>query len=573
DYVSPHVNYLSYRTSYDYIESVYRPVIERFQNKMGRVIDCLFYHDVQYVTPNRRMWDEDFNRVFEAEFGYDPAPYYPALFRQIGADTSHYKALFFHCRAKLLQNGFLKAIADFCKTHSLWCVGTQSGAKFPACSFLHGDGMMASRYADAPCAQMSGAYLYGQNSLKIAEGAAAGVGGETVAAEMFDGYEESTPPLLYREMILSYSKRINHIFAHLPPTKGVTTLSERLRQAFFDGDGSHLWPAARTQALLSEGRQICDIALLYPIYSLHEEAYLYEDNHTHGYEFASIPENADYMNVINAITEYVGLDLTVLHPEIIKEGCRTEGGRLILETVAGTAEYRVVVLPAGCLIGIDTLRLLKRFYDEGGKIVATGELPAAAFEFDGEYGSDEEVVRTILHIFGTECFNLGSIRKYCENQNDRGGQAYFFYSTMSALDGTYTVSGNLLEEVFKSFRLPYDVVLADPPHRETGGLLNIPLHEYLAMDKYYHINKTGTVSYIHKEAEGADIYYFANSRSEEEYLDRVLLRGRKELELWNPRTGEIESCPCEHTVENGQPYTKILLRLPPASGIFVVAKV
>lgn len=571
DYDSPHVDYLSYRAAYDEIEALCQPYLALSSARPAGVLDCLFYHDVQYVTQNRRMWAEDFNEAFAAAFGFDPSPYYPALFRWIGKNTPHYKALFFDCRAGLLQSGFLKAVADFCRRHGLMCVGTPSGAKFPACSFLHGDGMMVFRHATAPCAQMGGAYLYGTNSLKIAAGAALGKGCGTVAAEMFDGYKNASPALLYREMILSYAKGVNHVFAHLPAPGGPATLAERLRAAFAGGAGAgFMEPAARTQALLSGGHPVCDVALIYPIYALHAEVYLYEDRRPAEYEFPSTPETADYMNVINTVTDYVGLDLAVLHPEVIKARGRVEDGRLVLQLPDGEAAYQVVILPAGRLVGIDTLRLLRQFYDEGGKIIATGQLPTGAFEFGGGVDYDEEVVQTILHIFGTECFNTGSFKKYCENRNGRGGQAYFFYSCMSALDGTYMVSGDLLEKAFVSFGLSYDVVLINPPHRETVGFLNIPLYEYRQMEPYYRLSEAGTLIYVHKRRQGRDLYYFANS-SVEPYRGEVLLRGHMDLELWDPQTGEVKELPCVRTVAGGVPYTKFFLELPPASALFAVS--
>lgn len=575
DFESCNINYLSYDVSYKYLESVYGSVTQRFSGDMGNVIDCLFYHDVQFATRNRRMWDEGFNAAFESEYGFDPAPYYPALFRNIGDKTPHYKALFFNCRAKQLQNGFLKAVSDFCEKNSIFCIGTAAGSKFPACSWLHGDGIMASRYATAPCAQMCGSYLYGSNSLKIASGAADCLDREIVACEMFGGYPSANSELLYKEMIFSYSKGVNHVFAYTPEVTEPCKLRGSVACAFAGGSPGKarklFESVARMQSLLFGGRHVCDIAVLYPIYSLHSHVYLYEDRGAEGFEYPNTPENADYMNVINAITGFVGLDLTVLHPEVLHACCRTEGGVLFLDNDINSGEYRIIILPACDVISVESIRMLKRYFDGGGKVIATGKLPIYSFEFVKNQNYDDEVRETVIHIFGDGCLDSGSIKKYCHNQNEAGGEAYFLYSSMSALDGTFTVSSSFLDEVLKSYNIAYDVEIENFPRHDVTGLLNIPLSEYVHMGMHHSIKGSGSLSYIHKCRNNCEIYYFANS-SNVKYEGNAFLKGRLESELWNPQSGKIKKASCEHVQRKGVTYTRMTLDIPPATSLFAVGR-
>ena len=65
----------------------------------------------------------------------------------------------------------------------------------------------------------------------------------------------------------------------------------------------------------------------------------------------------------------------------------------------------------------------------------------------------------------------------------------------------------------------------------------------------------GCLSYIHKNKEGRDFYFFANST--DKHIDtEVSLRGKMTLELWNPYTGEITPVSdVLYKEKNGQIYS------------------
>jgi hypothetical protein len=66
-----------------------------------------------------------------------------------------------------------------------------------------------------------------------------------------------------------------------------------------------------------------------------------------------------------------------------------------------------------------------------------------------------------------------------------------------------------------------------------------------------------------------DIYFFANSR--DAAVDtRVVLRGNKNLALWNPHTGERKNAEISHSEQSGQPVTVLHLTLDPVTAVFFV---
>ena len=76
---------------------------------------------------------------------------------------------------------------------------------------------------------------------------------------------------------------------------------------------------------------------------------------------------------------YAGRDLTVIHPEVMSEKVTADDGVLYLDNKDNFERYRVLILPGMSMISLDNLRLIKKFWESGGKIIATVELPTKAF--------------------------------------------------------------------------------------------------------------------------------------------------------------------------------------------------
>ncbi|MBQ8342262.1 MAG: hypothetical protein IJY22_07820 [Clostridia bacterium] len=369
-------NYLSYEASMGYIRAAFSLFSEVFAPYVGNTLSVLTYSGLGFNGRNRRSWDADFNRVFEERFGFDPAPYYPALFGYIGERTAHLKAYFMTVRAAMLQNGIFKALRDFAAEQGLTLFGNMSEPKLTACSFSMGDTMLCNAYA--PCALFDKAYMYGTNSVKIAAGAAYNFDIDHVGGELFRNYTKHDRIRLQKDAMNAFARGVNRTALHL--TDELSANSEF-------GDF-----VARVQTMLQGGSHVADIAMLYPIYHLHSHSSLYFSPAS-GYEYPETPFSADYMTLINSISIYAGHDLTVLHPEVLSERCHTKDGILYLDNPHNKESFRVVVLPCTSMISVKNMRLLKQFFDGGGKILATGALPTTAFEHDESGELDREVCR------------------------------------------------------------------------------------------------------------------------------------------------------------------------------------
>ncbi len=546
-------NRLSYDTSLAFVKAVLALFDDIFAPYWGSTLTALSYSEISFDAPNRRNWDPSFNAVFEARFGFDPSLYYPALFGYVGAKTEHMKALFMSVRASLLQNGILRALSDVAEKRGLLLFGTLSEPKLSACSLPLGDAMLGNAFS--PCALFDKAYMYGTNSIKIAAGAAYNFDVEQVGAELFLNYTRHDSDLLYKDAMNAFARGVNSTALHL--TGDVTENSD-----FCDF-------AARAQSLLRGGRHVADIAMLYPIYHLHANANLYFSP-VEGYEYPATPPDADYMTLINSISIYSGHDLTLLHPETLSGKCHTEGGVLYLNNERNKEAFRIVVLPSTHMISLDNLRLLKRFYDEGGKILSIGVLPTVAFEYDERGENDREVCRLTEEIFGHEACNPLIMRDFCHNQNDAGGESFFLYFNASSMDGTRMTRSSTVNEALNSFGIPFDVYLPGMPRMESTGGLNTIYPEFRAIGLHRVIPGGGMLNHIHKHHEDCEVYYFSNTTNEE-YNHHVLLRGAFDVEEWDPHSGKTCERKSKLLSYRGHTYTNLRLTLPSRTSTFFIA--
>ena len=79
----------------------------------------------------------------------------------------------------------------------------------------------------------------------------------------------------------------------------------------------------------------------------------------------------------------------------------------------------------------------------------------------------------------------------------------------------------------------------------------------------------GNLSYIHKVVGGHQVYFFANS-SDAAVDTLVQLRGKLNLECWDPHTGRIGACAAETVSAHKCASTRVRLKLPPVRSLFLV---
>lgn len=539
------VDYLDPKAVARFIELTYEQYYRKFPEHFGKTIDSAFYDEPTFHwIEGGRAWTPAFNAAFEKAFGRSPVLLYPALWYDIGPDTAAARNALFGFRAELYANGFVKTLNDWCRRHGIALTGHQDQEEIVNPVGLCGDLIKSFKHQDIPGIDQVFFYGRASNAYKVVSSAACNYDRPLVMTECYGGIKDMPLENLYKEAMDQFAKGINVMVPH-----GVWYDSAKI---IFPPELSYRSPVygpelpayneymGRLQRVLQQGRHVADIAVLYPIATLQAG---YRFGVGKPYEGGVIPPEADYMLVGEMLALGVRRDFTFIHPEILDERCSIEGPTIRLNNESNHEQYRVFVISGSRVIHASTLEKIRRFYENGGRVVATTQLPGQSAEF----GKDRIVRDAVAAIFGPAASAAGASPDrqtsapphpaYTVNTNARGGKAYF----------TPALSGAVFKAILDDALAVYDV--------EFEENLDAP---------------NGDVSYIHKVVDGRDVYFFANS-SEAKIDTHVRLRGRLTLERWDPHTGEIHPQPLTHQVEAGEPVTRVRLILEPVRSVFLVS--
>ncbi len=553
------VDILSKSACDKFFASAYGVFKNTVQGYIGNTLTHIYSEDLEFRTPNRLDWTEDFNEFFEERYGFDPSPFYPYLFTFSGNDSTRYKVLFADCRARMLQSGFIASCAEFADALGLSLVGSVAESKSTQCSPITGDAMLANTVS--PIAVLDKGYLYGINSLKIAAGAAFGRSIRDIYAELFRDYAETDSETLMRDLAHSFARGANLPLLHLPSPVLVNEdcALRLLRYSTF------------VRRILRNGMQVSDIAVIYPIYYLHSQLNLYNAE-INGFEYPDTPYNADYMSVINSVCLRAGHDVTLLHPDAVARSGRVEGDILRLDGLSDNGGFKVVILPSQRVSSLSLMRLLEEYFNKGGRIIATGEVPSRAVEFDpSDPDKNDKEIRAISErIFGHDAVDDSVMREYCSNTSTGGGVSYFLYFSLTGIDGVSMVHSSYLVRALDSFGVSFDLYAPSMPKYETTGALNASFTEYKRLGLHKHLPDGGMFSHIHKRYENDDLYFFSNTTYSVAKTP-IYLRGAHEPICVDPESGGHWREKYSYVRVNGEVYTCFEINMRSNSSLIVVS--
>ncbi len=520
------IDYLDPKAVEAFISVTYQGYYDAMPEHFGTTIDTAFYDEPAfYHVQGGRAWTDRFNERFRARFKSNPVTLYPALWFDIGPDTAAARNALFGMRTELYTTGFIKTISDWCSAHHIGLTGhaDQEELANPVIGSV-GDLIKSFKYQSMPGIDQVFAYGRASCAYKVVSSAANNYDRPQVMVECYGGMALPVPNL-YREAMDQFAKGINTMVPH--------AVWYDQQQIVFQPDltpGAAVYGAelqvynqyiGRLQRMLQGGRHVADIGVLYPIATLQAGSWFGPGDPYQG--CVEVPE-ADYMQVGEALSLGVRRDFTYLHPEVLDEKCTVEGNQIVLKNKTNWERYRVFILPGSRAISVKTLRKVKKFYDQGGQVIATTLLPDTA----AELGADAEVRRLVTAIFGSQK----------EGQsNSRGGRSWFLPSLQTPD----------LKSVLET-ALPDADVAFEQEVTTTGGNL----------------------SYIHKVNEGRHIIFIGNS-SDQKVDNWLRLRGKLTPELWDPHDGKITPIECQHIKMKDGIATRVRVSLDPVRSVFLVA--
>ena len=537
----PVVDYLDTTAVRHMIDLTYEEYKKKFSSYFGNTIKMTFFDDVGFWR-HPRTWTGKFNEKFEELNGFDPKPFYPALWYNIGPETEAVRNAFYNTRAELLAEGFPKLAAQWNEQHGLKSTGHPPGNYDPTPIDMNADIFKFYRYTQVPLVDVIIRYQFGQNGHKLISSAADYYDRPVVSTEIYGAFKDRDYKfdslMLYRPMFEMFSRGVNFVIPHgmwynpekvyIPPL--VSPFNEEIAPAL----PAYSDFVGRSCLLLQGGRRVAEIGVMYPFEEL--AGHFVFDNPDGIRQGFYVSPEADYQEISGLLTNVLRRDFTFVHPEFfLDEKYQIDHGTVKLNNSENYQEYKVMFLTGCHTISYKTLEKLKAFYESGGTIISTTQLPHKS----SEMGEDKRVIDLVAEIFGLHPLKTDST-KMQSSSNNNGGYAVFIPQFNK---------NNIQKELDK--RLVADVDFSPNP--------------VLSGD-------FGKFNYIHKIKDGRHIYFFSNS-SDQTIDTEVLLRGKMNLHEWNPHSGLInEKLTLEIVKNDKQVFTKFKLKLNPVKSVFIVEK-
>jgi hypothetical protein len=278
-----------------------------------------------------------------------------------------------------------------------------------------------------------------------------------------------------------------------------------------------------------------------------------------------MPKEFDYMTVGEYIFRMLRLDYTYLHPEVFDSKCKIENDEIHLTNAINSEDYKLIILPGGSTIKASNAEKLLEYFNHGGKIIATSMLPYRSAEF----GKDEVVRNAMKMIFNIDeksllCNQYSVEGKYLVHTNQLGGKAFFIPGLEAGvLSEVVNLSLPVRDVAFKDLSIgrPYENVRSIPNKIGEVG--------YIFFNNDSIKNYHGALTYTHKIKDGHDVYFISNS-TQDTINSKVLIRGSKELSMWDPLTGKSLKVGSKHFVQNGVDLTEFQLNLMGPQALFFV---
>ncbi|MHB1461742.1 MAG: glycosyl hydrolase [Armatimonadota bacterium] len=396
------VDYMSPSAVEKYIGLTFERYYQQFKAHFGKTIKTCFYDDISLMyTAGYRTWTPDYNRRYLRERGQNPICLYPALWYDIGPETASARVSLFSFRAELMAQGFPKIVGEWCRKHGVTATGHSAGNYDPSPVDMGGDNILFYQHSEMPLLDAIFYHGHGRNGFKMTTSSANSFDHPITAAEVYGAFsEEATDPaMMYRMVMELFARGVSFIIPHgmwydpehvrIPPL--ISHFSKKLLPML----PAYNQFCARLCLLLQGGRHVADIALMYPIESL-EAFYHFDapDMTRFGYY---VPPESDYLEVSGLLTGSVRRDFTFLHPQVLQDKCTVQGNTIHLRNRVNWEDYKLVIMPSGKVVSWQALKKIRRFVENGGKLIAIGLLPTQS----AEPGHDADVQRIIQKLFGS----------------------------------------------------------------------------------------------------------------------------------------------------------------------------
>ena len=420
----------------------------RLQGHIGKTVvagfqdELLTTHGFPPISPH-------FFPAFREWKGYDCLPYLVALFRDAGPKTPKVRCDYFDVWVRLMEDAYFKPQFEWYEKRGMQVAHDQLGrGNLLQAIRLYGDYFRTMRWYQAPGADDWHEARPGRNlrDLKIASSIAHLYGRPRVFSEALHtaGWgltmeqqrqvvnEEYVMGVnLYDEIGFNYTTH-GSWFEWAPS-------ATMFRQPYFRHKRLFNDYVNRLSFIMSQGRHVCDVSILYPATSLQANMTAQGGNAK-----AEFIESEFYQLAEKLFYDQIDFDI-IDDDSIVRADCSK--GRL---EVAGES-YRVLVLPPLTCMKRETMAKIAEFQERGGIVIGMSMLPTDSVEAGAK---DEQMGNLVQRIFGV------SPGQQPAKENRAAGKAFFLP------DGFHGASGLIRQNLQLDLVTDLSPLLAN--HRRVG---------------------------------------------------------------------------------------------------------
>ncbi|MEI7423826.1 MAG: glycosyl hydrolase [Prolixibacteraceae bacterium] len=496
------IDYLDSAAVAKFIEITHEEYFKRYGPFFGNTIPGIFFDEI-YANYSRMteniFWTDDFQAKFRKIKGYDLTDKLPLILFSDPGKSEKLRCDYFEVVKDMYVKAWFKQYADWCAAHKIWATGhttekllhykrqsdyfsTMGQLQVPGTDneeYRYGFPRMIDWYNTKQISSIG--HLYDRKRV-MAE--SMGGGGYVIPLEEYK-YGFSMLGVygvnLFIPHLFHYTVDSPETQADWPPSWFYTNPYWKYFKPLADF-------ASRISYMNSQGRAICEVAVLFPLTDLWEGGY--PDKIDDSYYKAVQQELLD---------NHIGYD--IIDPASLAASKIEEQ-----KICAGNGKYSVLVLPAIHAIRTDLLRQIANFVEKGGTVIALKDLPVLS---ENGPSDDEKVSTTVKALFGFPPsalkpdeyyqWNLSQTERYTSVKSKNGGVA------------CYTRFLGQLPGIINSRISPDFKVIGD-----NGGKLQ----------------------FNHRQVGDTEVYQLVNDcNAPQKYHISLINKGIPEI--WNPETGTM----------------------------------
>jgi hypothetical protein len=481
-------------------------------------------------------WTRNMFRRFADRNGYDLRSRLIDLFFDVRPDAARTRHDFYSTTTELYSDAYYRQIRDWCRqrgvlftAHLLYEEWLRAMVRVEGNLFRHYEQMDVTAvdhlYPVIGTREQPDQHV----AMKVASSAAHHTGSPRLICESFGG--------IFMDATMQRMKWI----ADWEYVLGVNLLNPHGFHYTFEGARKRDWPPSmfyqypwwpwygefsayisRTSELLSGGRHVAKVAVLWPINAMFA-SYLPQTRTPTGTAIET------GLNVLTDTLLRLHHDFDYLDEEVLA-AVEVDGGRVRV----ADEDYELVVVPPMAHLRAATLDALERFAAAGGKVLGVLLAPEAALGPDGL----EDAGGRLAALLG-EPAGAGGGFGLSRRDHPGGGSGAFLAGDAAVLSeppgpGRDALTAALAGAV--GSLIEPDVEVSNPE-----------------------------VFCLHRRRDGQDLYFLVNTTFEPQTM-RVRLPGDVPAELWDPTTGETR--PAGASTNDG--WTSFDLTLPAVGSVFVV---